>query len=50
MNLSKFATGEPLYLRKGFQEKESKAFKECYAALSGKPPRYVDQFKSWMKT
>jgi hypothetical protein len=46
----KFASGEPLCLRKGFQEKDPKAFKECYAALSGKPPRYVDQFSSWKKS
>jgi hypothetical protein len=33
----KFVPNQPLLLRKGFQEKDPKAFKECYAALSGKP-------------
>ena len=34
---SKFVPNQPLLLRKGFQEKDPKAFKECYAVLSGKP-------------
>ena len=33
----KFVPNQPLLLRKGFQEKDPKAFKECYAVLSGKP-------------
>jgi hypothetical protein len=34
---SKFVPSQPLLLRKGFQEKDPEAFRECYAVLSGKP-------------
>jgi len=33
----KFGPNQPLLLRKGFQEKDPEAFKQCYALLSGKP-------------
>lgn len=33
----KFTPQQPLYLRKGFQKEDSKAFEACYDLLSGKP-------------